>query len=290
MVVCPEREEAEQEPAAPPSLALRARKERAHRELLTQKVYARIGRVVVALLIPLRVSPVAVVVANGLAGLAAAAAIVGGDLVPGALLLQVKSILDNADGQLARATGRTSALGRYLDTEVDLLVNVVLFAALAHETGSVALAVAAFVAVTLALSSDFNADVLYRRARGREVVTQPSAAGEGPVAKTLAAVYGVIFAPQDRVLQAISRRRLERVAGHAQQDLPQDVGLAYHDGATASALSNFGLSTQLAVLGICLVAGEPTVYLWLTLTIIAVLPILQVRRELRARRVVAASS
>ena len=52
-----------------------------------------------------------------------------------ALLLQLKTLLDNADGQLARRSGRTSAFGRYLDTEVDLLVNVALFAALGHVTG-----------------------------------------------------------------------------------------------------------------------------------------------------------
>jgi phosphatidylglycerophosphate synthase len=256
---------------------------------LTRAVFGPLGRVVVSLLIPLRVSPIAVVVANGLVGLAAAVAVARGDLVAGAFLLQLKSVLDNADGQLARATGRTSALGRYLDTEVDLLVNVALFAALAHETGHVALAALAFVAVTLALSADFNTDVLYRRARGRDVVTQPSPENEGPIARALAAVYRAIYAPQDRLLQTLSRRRLERVAGVREGDLPREVVLAYHDGTTSSVLSNFGLSTQLAVLGMCLVAGAPTVYLVLTLAIVVVLPILQFRRDAVARGAAVAS-
>ena len=52
-----------------------------------------------------------------------------GHLVAAALLVQLKTLLDNADGQLARLTGRVTAFGRYLDSECDLLVNAALFAA-----------------------------------------------------------------------------------------------------------------------------------------------------------------
>ena len=58
-----------------------------------------------------------------------------GICVAAALLLQLKTVLDNADGQLARAAGKESVLGRYLDSESDLLVNAALFAALGHVTG-----------------------------------------------------------------------------------------------------------------------------------------------------------
>ena len=47
-----------------------------------------------------------------------------------AVLLQVKTVLDGADGQLARALDRVTVLGRYLDSESDLLVDAALFAAL----------------------------------------------------------------------------------------------------------------------------------------------------------------
>ena len=36
---------------------------------------------------------------------------------PRPLLLQLKTLLDNADGQLARVTGRVTLVGRYLDTD-----------------------------------------------------------------------------------------------------------------------------------------------------------------------------
>ena len=53
-----------------------------------------------------------------------------------AILVQAKTVLDNADGQLARLSGRITAFGRYLDSELDLFVNAALFAAVAvaHRT------------------------------------------------------------------------------------------------------------------------------------------------------------
>lgn len=283
MVLCPERESREAAAAAP--LAVRATKDRAYRELLTRRVLAPLGRLVVALLIPLHVSPITIVVSNGVAGLGAAIAIVRGDLVTGAVLLQLKSLLDNVDGQLARATGRISALGRYLDTEVDLVANVMVFSALGYETGSWTLAVVALVAVTLLLSADFNVNVLYRRVRGSDVVTEPSAAGEGQLAVALARLYRVVYAPQDRAVQGLARRRLGHVLrGVTDGDARASVELAYHDGLTVALLSNLGLSTQLAALGLALVLGVPDVYFWATIGALALLPLLQLRRESLARR------
>jgi phosphatidylglycerophosphate synthase len=255
-------------------------------ELVLEWVFRPLARLLVSVLLPLRVPPVAVVLANGLAGVAAAAAIAGGQLVAGALLLQLRTLLDNADGQLARASGRTSALGRYLDTEVDLVVNVLVFAALAHETGSPLLALVSFLALTLVLSTDFDYDVLHRRSRGENVVVQPDASGEGALARVLAWFYRLVFGPQDRVLQAFSERRLEvRLASGGADTESRDLArLAYYDAVTAVILANLGLSTQLAILGVCLVAGAPAVYLWLVLGFAALLPLLQVRREIAVRR------
>jgi len=48
-------------------------------------------------------------------------------------------------------------------------------------------------------------------------------------------------------------------------------------------LANFGLSTQLAVLGICLAAGRPAFYFWVVLACGIVLIQLTLRREQRSR-------
>jgi phosphatidylglycerophosphate synthase len=265
---------------------VRATKDRSHPEIVVEAVFGPLARVVTRLLLPLRVPPSAVVLANAGVGFVAAAAIVLDELVAAALLLQLKTVLDNADGQLARASGRTSALGRYLDTEADLLVNAALFAAIAYETGSPVLAVAGFCAVTLVLSVDFNAEVLYRRARGERVVTEPSARDEGSAARMLQRAYHVIYGPQDRILQSFSRRRLERVLAHVSDpDAVRRASRSYHDDFALGVLANLGLSTLLVVLGVCLVLNAPIVYPWLAVVAATVLlPALQARRELIARR------
>ena len=63
--------------------------------------------------------------------------------------------------------------------------------------------------------------------------------------------------------------------------------LAYHDGLTTAVLANLGLSTQLAILGLCLVVSAPEAYLWFALAGAALLPLLQLRRELRVRKMLA---
>ena len=49
-----------------------------------------------------------------------------GQLLAPAALLQLKTVLDNLDGQLARATDQTTLTGRYLDSELDVLGNLAL--------------------------------------------------------------------------------------------------------------------------------------------------------------------
>jgi archaetidylinositol phosphate synthase len=257
------------------SVLARSRKERLGTELVWEYVFRPLAHLVVVLLLPLRVPPPAVVLANTAAGLTAAVAIARGNLVAGALVLQLKTVLDNADGQLARASGRVSALGRYLDSESDLVVNAALFAALGFVTGEPWLALAGFVGLTLVLSVDFNLERLYRSEHGQAVDAMPPADGAGAV---FAAIYRVVYAPHDLLIERFVERRLRRVGG----DPPARE--AYHDRWTIGLLANVGLSTQLAVLGLCLALGHPIAYAWFTLACAATLVPLALRREVRARR------
>ena len=59
--------------------------------------------------------------------------------------------------------------------------------------------------------------------------------------------------------------------------------LRYHDRATLQVLANFGLSTQLTVLGLCLVVGEPEAYLWFVLACGTTVVLLLLRRARRVR-------
>ena len=153
----------------------RSRKARRGTDLLCEWVYRPIAHVVVLALLPLRVPPPLVVAASGAAGVAGAVELARGHLVVAALLVQLKTVLDNADGQLARLSGQVTAFGRYLDSEVDLLVDAALLAALGWYTGNGLAACVAFLALTAVLSVNFNVERLYR-ASATPARTPPPAA------------------------------------------------------------------------------------------------------------------
>jgi phosphatidylglycerophosphate synthase len=242
-------------------------------------VFQPLSGLLVPALARLRVPPPAVVLANAVTGLLAALAIADEELIAGALLLQLKTLLDNCDGRLARATGRVTLAGRYLDTVADLVVNAGLFLALADVTGEPLLALAAFVALTFVLAVDFNVSELASEVHG--VVAQSPQPTDSGVERLLGSVYTAVFGTQDRVVRAISNRRFESSVG---SDASAEVRRAYFDPVTLAALANLGLTTQLAVLGTCLLLGMPTLYLWLVLASLVVLAALQLRREHLARR------
>jgi archaetidylinositol phosphate synthase len=210
-------------------LTMPDRKPRAGFELLCELVFRPVAHVVARALLPLRVPPPAVVLAGTATGLAAAVEIGRHGFLAAALLLQLKTVLDNADGQLARLSGRITAFGRYLDSESDLLVDAAVFAALGLWIGPW-LALAGFAALTSVLSINFNLERLYRGAA--------AGASDGSL---VARIYGIVYAPQDRLAEALVRRRPART--------------------TVGVVANFGLSTQLAALGVCLALGHPRAYL-----------------------------
>jgi archaetidylinositol phosphate synthase len=269
--------------ARPRTRPLAGGKSRPARELVIDAFFGPLAGALALALLRLRVSPPAVVLANGAAGIAAALAVHQGALATTAILLQAKTLLDNADGRLARASGRVTLLGRYLDTEVDFVVNAALFAALGPLTGRPWLALAAFLVLTLVLSTGFNLAGLYREAHGESPRVLRSSGGA--VERALEGGYWLVFEWQDRLLRAFVVRRLKRILiGEDDSARRQATMLAYHDRTTMAVLANLGLSTQLAVLGLCLVAGAPEVYLWLVVASGALLPLLELRRELLARR------
>ncbi len=244
---------------------------RAGRELLLEFAFRPLSNLFVPLLRRLNVSPPAVVLANAAVGLLAALAVGRGQLIGAAVLLQLKTLLDNMDGQLARITGRVTLTGRYLDTLADLLVNAALFAALGYVTGQVFLAAVSFVALTLVLAVDFNVTELYRE--GQEIPSQQPVATCGPAERVLASLYAILFAPMDRAVRSVSEWRFG--------------GRATYDRFTVTFLANLGLTTQLVVLGLCLLLGAPSAYLWFALACLVSLVPLQLRAERQARAAVA---
>jgi phosphatidylglycerophosphate synthase len=200
---------------------------------LCEVVFRPLAHLVVVALAPLRVPPPAVVAASSAFGLFGAVELARGHLVLAALLVQAKTVFDNADGQLARLTDRVTAFGRYLDAECDLLVDAALFAGLGWYTGRPVAAAAGFVALTAVLSVNFNVERLARDA--------PAAWD----ASVLGRVYGLLYGWQDRLADRFLRERSSLVA--------------------VGALAQLGMSSQLAAFGVCLAVGRPLLYLWLLL-------------------------
>ncbi len=227
---------------------------------MCEKVFRPLAHPVVLLCARLRVPPPVVVAAAGLAGLAAAIALGRGSLLVAALLVQLKTLLDNADGQLARLTGRTSAFGRYLDSKVDLLVNAALFGALGWTTGHALLALAGFLALTFVLSLNFNAERLSRGA-----AAEPDDGG-GPT-RLLRHAYALVYAPQDRLAEALVARRPALTS-------PRSVSL----------VANLGMSTQLAAFGLLLALGHPLAFAWTALAEVAAIAIALVPRRIPSRQ------
>jgi archaetidylinositol phosphate synthase len=236
----------EREPL-PSSALARSRKSRRGTELVCETVFRPLAHPLVLALARLRVPPPLVVCAAGAAGLAAAVELGRSALLAAALLVQLKTLLDNADGQLARLSGRTTAFGRYLDSEIDLLVNAALFAAVGWTTGQPALALLGFLALTSVLSLNFNVE---RLARGG--TAEPETAGGGTA--ILHRVYRIVYAPQDRLAEALVSRRP-----------------ALASSRSVSLLANLGMSTQLATFGLLLALGHPLAFAWLAVVEAAVI-------------------
>jgi phosphatidylglycerophosphate synthase len=251
-----------------PGALRRSRKPRHGTELLCETLFRPLAHLVVVPLARLRVPPPLVVAASGAAGLAAAVELARGHLLAAALLVQLKTVLDNADGQLARLTGRTSAFGRYLDSEADLLVNAALFAALGWESGRPAAALAGFLALTAVLSVNFNVERLSRAEHDgpREAATE-----SGRATALLRRVYALLYGWQDRAVERFVDSRLRgRSPGERR---------AYHDRATVSVLANLGLSTQLLAFGALAALGRPFAFVWLLLAEVVLVAGLALRRD-----------
>lgn len=91
---------------------------------------ARLARWMIAPLIQTRISPNSLTTARLLVGLSAVAAFAAGSYLwtnIAALLVIVSNVLDHTDGELARATGKTSRFGHVYDLSSDALIHVLLF-------------------------------------------------------------------------------------------------------------------------------------------------------------------
>lgn len=224
----------------------------------------------VALLYPTRITPNQVTAAALVAGVCSAVAYSMNTrpwTIAAALLLLLKDTLDSADGQLARARTSYSRVGRFLDSIGDLVVNALVFAALAVALSgnggpgsTLWLCAAAFVGTTLRVSYHVYYHTSFLHLHNRYEVNRTN---EGfrkddvdPFVRRLQAVYLALYGWQDRMMLAIDSWCRTGIPTTA------EATRRWFDDPTGLRLTGFlGLGTELFLLAAFSLAGALYPYL-----------------------------
>jgi phosphatidylglycerophosphate synthase len=252
-------------------------------ELINTYILRPIAGVIVKILYPTPVTPNQVTVVAIIIGICASyfywigksyATFLAG------VLVTVKDLLDSADGQLARAKSLFSRRGRYLDSIGDFIVDLLIFTAITislyRVSGSVSTVIfglLAFLGITLRVSyhvfyhvSYLHAHDQYQTNRLIEEVRDEDRRGD-LVALRLQQVFVLIYSWQDRMMMRIdewSKSGRKRPDGTKRQEFNQ---LWYSDQAGLRISGFLGLGTELAILTVCSLLDNLTLYLWINIFI-----------------------
>ncbi|MCX2720259.1 CDP-alcohol phosphatidyltransferase family protein [Lentiprolixibacter aurantiacus] len=163
--------------------------------------------------------------------------------------LILKSILDAADGELARIKNRPSYTGRFLDSVSDIILNFLIVLSIWYITnGSVWMAILAFIGLELqGTLYNYYYAILRSRHQGdttsRVFETQVPRAHQGEEQKhvtLLFIMYRLCYGVFDRIIYALDR------GACTARNIPNWL---------MTAVSTFGLGFQLLLIGLMLVFG-----------------------------------
>lgn len=244
-------------------------------ELINTYLLRPVAGFVVSLLYKTSVTPNQVTIASTVAGLVAAAVYLNNEALTTAvagLMVTVKDVLDSADGQLARAKGQYTRIGRFLDSIGDFVVDLALFGAIGwilyRSTGDVwmiLLAAVGLLGITLRVSyhvfyqtSFLHLEDRYVNNRLTEELTQDDLAGD-PLALALQRMFLFIYGWQDRLMLRIDAWcRGERA--------DREFLLRWYGDPSGLRLSGLiGIGTELFLLMLCSLFNELRLYLVLNL-------------------------
>ena len=234
-------------------------------------------------LIQIRFKPHYLIFIHTIMGVIAGYLIALGHFHVSALLIVLKTILDAADGQLARATNQVSNFGRYLDSEGDLLVNFAIFLGLGYYYQQMAFSLFCFLAFTLILSLDFNLEFLYQQCRGEEFrQAEDTDMVHQRTTILLKKVYDFFFGFQDKIIRDFTNHRFNRI--YSQNTETKNYFLRiYHEEISILILSNMGLAGQMFLLSIFLIFGVPIYFLYCCVLYVFLIVALQLYREFRLK-------
>ncbi|HCA78607.1 MAG TPA: hypothetical protein DEP53_02620 [Bacteroidetes bacterium] len=244
-------------------------------ELINTYLLRPVAGFIVSLLYKTSVTPNQVTVASTVAGLIAAAIYLNNEALTTAvagLMVTVKDVLDSADGQLARAKGQYTRIGRFLDSIGDFVVDLALFGALGWilyrstgDTWMLMLAAMGLFGITLRVSyhvfyqtSFLHLEDQYVNNRVTEELTRDDLAGD-PLALALQRIFLIIYGWQDRFMLRLDSwcRR-----GRSDREL---LLLWYSDPAGLRLSGLIGIGTELFLLMLCSLFNELRLYLFLNL-------------------------
>ena len=195
------------------------------------------------------ITPIQVTVWFIISGLIAIACILYGYYWAAAFFLILKSVLDAADGELARIKKTPSYTGRYFDSVADIILNFFIFFALWHITDSrLIYAIAAFVGIQLQgtlynyyyviLRNKFNGDTT---SRVFEDKTPIALEGENQRnVNFLFMLYKLLYGIFDKTIYFLDKKATS--------------GKPFHNWFM-TAVSTFGLGFQLLIISVMLVLG-----------------------------------
>jgi phosphatidylglycerophosphate synthase len=174
------------------------------------------------LLAPTFVTPVQVTLLFGLCGLVAIYALLHDYLLLAGGLLILKSVIDAVDGELARIRQRPSYTGRYLDSVLDNLLNLLLFTALGYHTDTpLYLSLIAYACVQLqGTLYNYYYVILRRQSEGADTTsrvfeTRVPEAFPYENQRVVAVLFGLfmaLYGPYDRIVYTIERSASEASA------------------------------------------------------------------------------
>lgn len=216
-------------------------------------------------------TPIHVTIWFIISGLIAIAYILNGYYWAAAFFLIFKSILDAADGELARVKKTPSHTGRYLDSVADIILNLIIFIALWHITEvSFIYSFFAFLGIQLQgtlynyyyviLRNNLNGD---KTSRIFEYDSPIAMKGESQKnVNILFGIYKVLYGVFDKIIYAMDAN------AYKVKRLPN---------LLMTAVSTFGLGFQLLLISLMLILGfkEYIIYffLWYSLMIVVFISI-----------------
>lgn len=178
--------------------------------------YARpFALVLVKVLMPTRIGAYTLTTSFLLVGFAASYLIyLNTNLVLAAVLILVKSMLDAADGEIARRRNEPSMVGRYLDSVFDFVVNLILFLSIAVVFDQNIWLMVIALAMFQLQGSIFNYYYLIKREQANGDLTSRIFENEEPkpyerdniaVLKILHKMYLIIYGWQDFIIHKLDK-------------------------------------------------------------------------------------